>query len=172
MTNKLSFTLDDISEALLSGKKRKSQQRQEQGVISNGFSFKVRINTRRTLVRKSGEGLKSPSCPRAGSHFFLLALSAALVVFPETSLGVVDLMTPTATVCLMSLTANLPRGGNSAKGSTHMGLLGINLTMAASPDLMNLGASSVDLPVRRSTFSRISANLQAMWAVWQSSTGE
>merc|ERR1712032_535464 len=76
------------------------------------------------------------------------------------------------TVCLMSLTANLPRGGNSAKGSTHMGLLGSSLTMAASPDLMNLGASSVDLPVRLSTFSRISANLQAMWAVWQSSTGE
>merc|ERR1712083_237802 len=82
-------------------------------------------------------------------HFFLLAFSAALVVLPWTSLGVVALITPTATVCLMSLTANLPRGGNSAKGSTHMGL-----------------------PVRLSTFSRISANLQAMWAVWQSSTGE
>merc|ERR1712012_40300 len=51
----------------------------------------------------------------------------------------------------MSLTANLPRGGNSAKGSTHMGLLGSSLPMAASPDLMNLGASSVDLPVRLST---------------------
>merc|ERR1719322_146099 len=48
-------------------------------------------------------------------HFFLLALSAALVVLPATSLGVVALMTPTATVCLMSLTANLPRGGNSAR---------------------------------------------------------
>merc|ERR1719474_2584875 len=95
-------------------------------------------------------------------HFFLLAFSAALVAFPATSLGVVALMTPTGTVCLMSLTANLPRGGNSAKGSTHMGLLGSSLTMAASPDLMNLGASSVDLPVRLSTFSMISANLQAM----------
>jgi hypothetical protein len=30
-------------------------------------------------------------------------------------------------------------------------VLGIRVTMAASPDLMNLGASSVDLPVRRST---------------------
>merc|ERR1712037_900502 len=68
-------------------------------------------------------------------HFFLLAFSAALVVFPLTSLGVVALITPTATVCLMSPTANLPRGGNSAKGSTHMGLLGSSLTMAASPDL-------------------------------------
>merc|ERR1719411_1962278 len=117
-------------------------------------------------------GFDSPSCPKTGSHFFLLAFSAALVVLPWTSLGVVALMTPTATVCLMSLTANLPRGGNSAKGSTHMGLLGSSFTMAASPDLMNLGASSVDFPVRLSTFSRISANLQAMWAVWQSSTGE
>merc|ERR1712096_152125 len=43
--------------------------------------------------------------------------------------------------------------------------------IAASPDLMNLGLSSVDLPVRRSTFSLISANLQAIWAVWQSNTG-
>merc|ERR1712241_10527 len=110
----------------------------------------------------SGKDLNAPGCPRTGSHFFLLAFSAALVVLPVTSLGVVALMTPTATVCLMSLTANLPRGGNSAKGSTHTGLLGSSLTMAASPDLMNLGASSVDLPVRLSTFSMISANLQAM----------
>merc|ERR1740128_1034562 len=36
---------------------------------------------------------------------------------------------------------------------------------------MNLGLSSVDLPVRLSTFSLISANLQAMRAVWQSRTG-
>merc|ERR1719411_1055933 len=77
-------------------------------------------------------------------------------------------MTPTATVCLMSLTANLPSGGYSEKASTHIGLEGISLTIAASPDLMNLGLSSVDLPVRRSTFSLISANLQA---VWQSRTG-
>jgi hypothetical protein len=92
-----------------------------------------------------------------------LALSAALVVLPATSLGVVacgrevvkvkdycvkfTLMSPTATVCLMSLTANRPRGGKSMKGSTHIGLEGISLTMAASPDLMNFGASLVDLPV-------------------------
>ena len=75
----------------------------------------------------------------------------ALVVVPAASLGVVDLMTPTATVCLMSLTANLPRGGYSLKASTHMGLLGIRVTIAASPDLMNLGFDSVDLPVRLST---------------------
>ena len=53
---------------------------------------------------------------------------------------------------------HLPRGGKSVKGSTHMGLLGVSFTMAASPDLMNLGLSSTDLPVRRSTFSLISAN--------------
>ena len=31
--------------------------------------------------------------------------------------------------------ADLPRGGNSAKGSTHMGLLGTKMTIAASPGL-------------------------------------
>ena len=34
------------------------------------------------------------------------------------------------------------------------------MTMVASPDLMNLGASSVDLPVHFSTFSRISVSLE------------
>merc|ERR1712106_571620 len=63
------------------------------------------------------------------------------------------------------------QGGKELKASTHIGLDGTSTTMAASPDLMNLGLSSVDLPVRRSTFSLISANLQAIWAVWQSSTG-
>ena len=40
-------------------------------------------------------------------HFFLRAFSAALVLAPVISLGVVALITPTATVCLMSRTANL-----------------------------------------------------------------
>lgn len=56
-------------------------------------------------------------------------------------------MTPTATVCLMSRTAKRPRGGNSWNDSTHMGLVGTRLIMAASPDLIDLGASSVVLPV-------------------------
>ena len=47
----------------------------------------------------------------------------------------------------MSRTAKRPRGGNSTKGSTHMGLLGTSLTMPASPDLMNFGFSSVALPI-------------------------
>ena len=42
-----------------------------------------------------------------------------------------------------------------------MGFEGIILTMAASPDLTNLGASSIDLPDRRSIFSRRVSNLQA-----------
>jgi hypothetical protein len=62
------------------------------------------------------------------------------------------LMTPTATVYFMSLTANLPRGGYSAKTSTHMGLVGTSLIIAASPDLTNLGSSSMTLPVRLSFF--------------------
>ena len=37
--------------------------------------------------------------------------------------------------------------------------------------LTNFGFDSMDLPVRRSIFSRSSENLQAMWAVWQSRTG-
>merc|ERR1712073_298034 len=95
-------------------------------------------------------------------HFFFVAFCAALVVVPETSFGVTDLITPTATVCLISRTAKRPRGGKSANASTHMGLLGINSTMPASPDLMNLGLASVVLPVRRSTFSLISLNLHAI----------
>merc|ERR1711915_1105631 len=102
----------------------------------------------------------------------LVGLLSGLGFLAGNLLAVVALITPTATVCLISLTAKRPRGGYSEKASTHMGLLGTSCTMAASPDLMNLGLASVDLPVRLSTFSLISANLQAMWAVWQSSTGE
>ena len=36
---------------------------------------------------------------------------------------------------------------------------------------MNFGSSSIALPVLLSIFSLISANLQAMWEVWQSKTG-
>lgn len=60
---------------------------------------------------------------------------------------------------------NLPSGGYSEKLSTHMGLPGTISTMAASPDLRDLGLSSSFLPDRRSIFSLSSANLQAMWAV-------
>merc|ERR1712126_464857 len=80
-------------------------------------------------------------------------------------------MTPTATVCLMSRTANRPRGGEAENGSTDMGLEGAISTMAASPFLMVLGKASNSLPERRSHLLRISSNLQAMWAVWQSMTG-
>lgn len=58
------------------------------------------------------------------------------------------LITPTATVCLMSRTAKRPRGGNSWNDSTHNGLVGTKLMMAASPDLMALGFSSVVLPAQ------------------------
>lgn len=65
-----------------------------------------------------------------------------------------------------------PRGGYWEKVSTHMALLGTICTMAVSPDFRALGLSSSFLPERRSIFSLSSANLQEMWAVWQSSTGE
>jgi len=81
-------------------------------------------------------------------------------------------MTPTATVCFISLTANLPSGGYSEKTSTHICLLGIKITIAASPVLMNFGSSSRTTPVLLSILDLISANLQAIWAVWQSKTGQ
>jgi hypothetical protein len=71
-------------------------------------------------------------------------------------------MTPTATVYFISLTANLPRGGYSEKASQHIGLVGSNLTIQASPDFTNLGSTSSSLPVRLSILDLISANLQAM----------
>ena len=52
---------------------------------------------------------------------FLPALTADLVVLPSLAVLSTDLMTPTATVCLMSRTANRPSGGYSEKVSTHIG---------------------------------------------------
>ncbi len=68
------------------------------------------------------------------NHFFLLQ----------------DLITPTATVLFMSLTANRPSGGYSIKTSQDMGLVGLSSTMAASPALTNLGSASSSLLVLRS----------------------
>lgn len=64
-------------------------------------------------------------------------------------------MTPTATVYFISLTANLPSGGYSENTSTDNGLVGINLMIAASPDLMNFGSSSRTFPVLLSIFDKI-----------------
>jgi len=66
------------------------------------------------------------------------------------------LMTPTATVYFISLTANLPRGGYSANTSTHIALVGTILTMQAYPDLTNFGNSSKTLPVLLSIEEMIS----------------
>ena len=136
-------------------------------------------NGPRRRHRPEAAGSVSPSF--CGSIYFFLAgaaaagaaLPPALPAAPFFSLVAAStpLMTPTATVWRMSRTAKRPSGGNSAKVSTHIGLLGMSLIMAASPDLTLLGFSSMALLVRRSIFSTSSANLQAMWAVWQSSTG-
>merc|ERR1711970_227170 len=53
-----------------------------------------------------------------------------------------------------------------------MGLLGTIFTMQESPDLTAFGAASISLPVRLSILVSSSENLQAMCAVWQSTTGE
>ena len=71
----------------------------------------------------------------------------------------------------MSLTANLPNGGYSEKISQHIGLVGTKVINAASPVLMNFGSSSRTAPFLLSILDLISANLHAMWAVWQSRTG-
>ncbi|KAJ0616888.1 hypothetical protein HanIR_Chr02g0095471 [Helianthus annuus] len=71
----------------------------------------------------------------------------------------------------MSRTANLPRGGYSAKVSTTIGLVGSILTIPASPFFKNLGSFSSSLPDRRSILVNSSENLTAMWEVWQSRTG-
>ena len=95
-------------------------------------------------------------------HFFFPAVAVFLVT---------PLITPTATVYFMSLTANLPNGGYSEKTSQHNGFDGVKVIIAASPDLMNFGSSSRMAPFLLSIFDLISANLHAMWAVWQSKTG-
>jgi len=96
------------------------------------------------------------------NHFFFPAVTVFLVT---------PLITPTATVYFMSLTANLPNGGYSEKTSQHNGFDGVKVIIAASPDLMNFGSSSRTAPFLLSIFDLISANLHAIWAVWQSKTG-
>jgi len=68
------------------------------------------------------------------------------------------IITPTATVFFMSLTANLPRGGNSLNDSTHNGLVGKRVTLAESPVLMNFGSTSRTLPVLLSDLFKIFLN--------------
>lgn len=122
-----------------------------------------------SLATMGGDTLKSgrmTDLRQLSSYFFFWTFSAAFVTLPlVASLKLTDLMTPTATVCRISRTANRPNGGYSWKLSTQSGLVGTKLMIAASPDLMALGFSSVVLPERRSHFSLISANLHAMCAV-------
>jgi len=75
------------------------------------------------------------------------------------------LITPTATVYFISLTANLPKGGYSVKASQDIGLVGIIVMIAASLDFNPLGSSSMTLPVLLSILVCNSLNLQAIWAV-------
>merc|ERR1712198_11751 len=136
---------------------------------------KSRSNARSHSYRggtKLSKGGVTEGTRGARRYFFLPALAADFVILPVFSTFSTSLMTPTATVCFMSRTAKRPRGWYSENFSTHMGLDGMKTTMAASPLLMNLGLSSSFFPDRRSIFSLISENLQAMCEVWQSSTGE
>ena len=71
----------------------------------------VNVDGVRVARRVDGDTASAKCCPLSTVHFFLSAFWAALVLLPSTTLGVVALMTPTATVCLMSRTANLDRVG-------------------------------------------------------------
>ena len=77
-------------------------------------------------------------------HFFLAA-SFLLQI----------LITPTATVCFISLTANLPNGGYSENVSQHIGLDGFIRHKAESPFLMNFGSYYMTFPVLLSIFDWI-----------------
>jgi len=79
-----------------------------------------------------------------------------------TTFLVVALMTPTATVYFMSLTANLPKGGYSEKTSQHIDLVGFKVDIQASPALTNFGSASNSLPVLLSILEWIVSNLQAI----------
>ena len=72
-------------------------------------------------------------------HLAFWAFWADLVTLPAPPAFLsTALMTPTVTDYLMSHTAKWPRGGESEKLSTHMGLPGTIWTMTASPDFKNL----------------------------------
>jgi len=78
---------------------------------------------------------------------------------------VVSLITPTATVYFISLTANLPRGGYSEKTSQHIGLDGFKVTIAASLVFTDFGSFSNSFPDLLSILEWRVSNLQAIWAV-------
>lgn len=80
-------------------------------------------------------------------------------------------MTPTATVLLLSLTANRPNGGYSEKVSQQNAFWGLINTKAESPFFKESGFSSLVVPVLLSILAISSSNLQAMWEVWQSTIG-
>ena len=68
-------------------------------------------------------GMERPisSIETPSNHFFLLTLAADLVTLPpDGSFLVTSLITPTATVCLISRTAKRPNGAYSENFSTHI----------------------------------------------------
>ena len=78
------------------------------------------------------DGLVVIDCSSVTSgHVFLCAFCAPCL---ETGAFLMtSLITPTATTCLESRTANLPSGGYWWKASTHIGLLGTIVTKPESP---------------------------------------
>lgn len=112
----------------------------------------VEIVSRIDIFRK--EEMLEINIQNCENHFYFLTTFLKAV-----------LTTPTATVCFISLTANLPNGGYSANDSVTIGLVGVRMIKAESPFLTNFGSSSMALPVLLSILHWISVNLQAIWAV-------
>ena len=82
-----------------------------------------------------------------------------LVPFLTGIFLVTALITPTATVWRISRTAKRPKGAQEAKVSTHIGLCGYMLTMAASPDLICFGC----FPFLVQLISGLSINHSNQW---------
>ena len=95
-------------------------------------------------------------------HFFLCTFCAPIPCFETGAFLMTSLMTPTATICFESRTANRPSGGYWWKASTHIRLLGTIVTKPESPCFRLYGLSSNFWLERRSIFSVISSNLQAI----------
>jgi len=109
----------------------------------DGSTIAEEITIRFRLLK---EGSKPSNCPTPSSHFFFWALAADFVVVPASVLGTVDLITPTATVCLMSLTCLILM--LSLEGKHSPWVLWITSCKLPRPDKPNASPASWDSTCR------------------------
>lgn len=139
-TRVLAASIFEINAAAAAASQEQEAELHQAGLLSKGSQQEHRQRKKERIQKRVAD-----------------AFQQSLLSSDQSKVDVAKLL-----VCLMSRTAKRPRGGKSVKVSTHMGLEGTSSMMAASPDLMNFGLSSSFLPERRSHFSLISRNLQAM----------